>query len=358
MKLRCFVMMPSGNHNEYDKGPEEADFIFSGIIVPALHEAFDDDVKIHREVDNKKPGAITGEIIRHIAESDVAIVDITGENPNVFLELGMRYALRRSTTLLLRQGKTPIPFDIKNYRCIDYKPIFTGVNKAKDDIVKALAHIRAEDAGSSKLCDSLVFEVFPHLDVVIPSVDGRWNDTESNMPWPVFKDRIERVKNAADSLYKDGRYVPAAVIGITNGGAMFADLLSRELFGGAVPVVSLWANRLSPHGSYFDNELNEAMVSGLQKVVKGSNNANILLVDDIVASGTTQKQAIKFLQDHLPGIDIRFLPLFSRNKKYFELVEENLLWLHPVFNMTEKEIFTLHDTDWLRLPYDKDIRST
>lgn len=50
MKIRCFVMMPSGNHNEYDN-------------------------------------------IRHIAGWDVAIVDITGKIPSVFLELGMRYDL-------------------------------------------------------------------------------------------------------------------------------------------------------------------------------------------------------------------------------------------------------------------------
>jgi len=106
----CFVMMPSGNHEEYKGGKEESDFIYQEIIIPSLKEAFSEPIEIVRAVDNRNPGAITRELIRHIALADLSIVDITGQNLNVFLELGIRYGLRRSTTILLKQPETIIPF--------------------------------------------------------------------------------------------------------------------------------------------------------------------------------------------------------------------------------------------------------
>ncbi|MDP2983196.1 MAG: hypothetical protein Q8O92_07695 [Candidatus Latescibacter sp.] len=59
----CFVMMPSGNHGEYKGGKEESDFIYQGIIIPALKKVFGNTIEIVREVDNRNPGAITRELI-------------------------------------------------------------------------------------------------------------------------------------------------------------------------------------------------------------------------------------------------------------------------------------------------------
>ena len=41
--------------------------------------------KITREVDRNQTGSITAAIVKSIAKADVAVVDITGRNPNVFL---------------------------------------------------------------------------------------------------------------------------------------------------------------------------------------------------------------------------------------------------------------------------------
>jgi hypoxanthine phosphoribosyltransferase len=345
-------MMPSGSNGEYAGGPEESDFIFNGIICPAVKSALGEEAKIIREADKKKSGAITSEIIRQIAESDVAIVDITGQNPNVFLELGVRYALRRSTTIVLKQNTTPVPFDINNFRYILYRPQYNDIDKARKDIQAAL-HQSSDD----QACDSLVYEVYPNLTILLPPTDGRLPNAESRMPWTVYKQSLRQVVSKAIGIVRDVRYIPVAIIGITNGGAMFADLLARELFGGAIPIVSLWANR-KDHRNYFDNEINRATAQGIAKLAKDSQDASILLVDDIVASGVTHHQAIEFLKTHMAEIDIRFLPLFSRNEMSFNMIKDHILWKHSAFNIPDEEIFRLHDTDWIRLPYDKDIRST
>ena len=57
----------------------------------------------------------------------------------------------------------------------------------------------------------------------------------------------------------------------------------------------------------------------------------ILLVDDIIASGTTLRQAIKYLEKRLPHWKVYFLPLFSRNEKYLDLIRDHIVWSAPVF---------------------------
>ena len=297
----------------------------------------------------------TKEIIRKIAESDIAIVDITGQNPNVFLELGVRFALRRTTTIPLMQDDTEIPFDIKNFRCIKYNAHYTGPEKAIEDIATALR--QSGDDRSKMPNDSLVFEALPHLEVNIPSIDRQDSAAAQVMPWSYYWKRLDDITVEVNSLYRDGRYKPVAVIGITNGGALFADLLTRQLFDNSTPTVSLWANRSS--NQFFENDMNESIMKGIKKLAKASENPSVLLVDDIVASGTTHYQAIQFLRENLPdSTDIRFLPLFSRNQKYFDKVKDHILWRHPVFDVSDRKIAKLHQTDWVRLPYDKDIRST
>jgi hypoxanthine phosphoribosyltransferase len=354
----CFVMMPSGNHGEYKGSKEESDFIYQGIIVPALKKVFNDCCKIVREVDSRRPGAITGELIRHIASAEISIVDITGQNPNVFLELGIRYALRRSTTILLRQAETPIPFDIANYRCVEYSSLFLGPAKAIQDIVDTINHVISQSPPPS---DSLVFEVFPQMTVEIPGViKEKEEDIISSriMAWSEYWDRLQHVVDKLRDNFSDGRFVPHVILGISNGGLMYADLLGRELFKG-IPILSLWADRLNKEGKYFDNSINKSILQGIEAYTqKAKEEKEVLLVDDIVASGTTLRQAVLYLKDNLPKVKVYFLPLFSRNEKYFDLIRENIVWLSPVFHFTEKEVIEMHTVEKNLLPYMKEIRST
>jgi hypoxanthine phosphoribosyltransferase len=360
-KSLCFVMMPSGNHGEYTGATDESAFIYKGIIVPALKSVYGERVKVEREFDSRKPGAITGEIIRKIAKADISIVDITGGNPNVFLELGIRYSLCRNTTILLQQQQKnlKIPFDIQNLRTIIYSPNFFGVDKAKEDIIEALRTLERSTINT----DSLVFDVLPQLEVRIPPSSRKslqkGQTNSSDMPWSTFWSHLSDIVTKIQDLFREGRFFPTTILGITNGGAMYADLLGRELFEN-VPVTSLWANRNHNTGNYFDNPINDAVVSGIQIFAKKmkKEKACILLVDDIVASGTTHKQALQYLKKKLPDAETWFLPLFSRNEKYFDTVKKHIIWRHKAFDLTDEEISETHWSAYRGLPYDKDIRST
>jgi hypothetical protein len=103
--VRVFVVMPFGNKEEYQGGNEEAEFVFSEIIKPGVEQAFEGaktQLIISREVDKAESGSITTSIVHSLVKSDVVVVDVTGHNANVFLELGIRYALRGSLKTDLR----------------------------------------------------------------------------------------------------------------------------------------------------------------------------------------------------------------------------------------------------------------
>lgn len=59
-------------------------------------------------------------IIQEINNSEIAIVDLTGQKPNVYYELGIRHSLRLGT-IIITQDFDALPSDLKSYYCFSYK---------------------------------------------------------------------------------------------------------------------------------------------------------------------------------------------------------------------------------------------
>ncbi len=78
----------------------------------------------HYEHPPGRTGPVISEIINEIRGSHFGVVDITGLNPNVMLELGMMMVLERKF-ILLRQhdddDDTQMPFDLKAHQIYRYK---------------------------------------------------------------------------------------------------------------------------------------------------------------------------------------------------------------------------------------------
>ena len=75
--------------------------------------------------------AFTGDILSQIKEriekADLVIADVTGANPNVFLEIGYAWGKSRPTLLLCRKparwraDQQHLPFDVSGHKCILYE---------------------------------------------------------------------------------------------------------------------------------------------------------------------------------------------------------------------------------------------
>ncbi|WP_299828697.1 phosphoribosyltransferase family protein [uncultured Roseobacter sp.] len=349
--MKCFVMMPFGGSGEYDKGERESRIIYSKIIEPAVKDALGKGAIVQVESAKNEAGSITSSIIRSISEADLCIVDITGRNANVFLELGVRFALKRRTTILMHQQTSDLPFDITAYRSFKYDALDQDLYR------KQLAKFISESIDAKRTTDSLVFDVLEDHS----EYHAKTTTSARVMPWEDYFSRLDRMRILLSEAITDGRYRPNAIIGISNGGAMFADLLAmKSVYTGVVG--NLWADRTKHDGSsMFEHSFNNGVLEGLtnqmREIPLEPEEVRILLVDDMVASSITYNAAKKFLSSKLPDAHVRFLPFCYADKEKLEKVRGNLLWFHSGFRLDDDAVHSIHLTEFEKFPYEKPVRS-
>lgn len=131
MKRKCFVIMPFGEKPDASGAKIDFDDVYEFMIRGAI----EDDLELECIRCDKitEPGLIHADMLKEIFEADVAVVDITTTNANVFYELGVRHALRKGVTVVIRRKGTDIPFNIRDLRAFEYDPskIMTMVQARK-----------------------------------------------------------------------------------------------------------------------------------------------------------------------------------------------------------------------------------
>lgn len=130
----CFVIMPISDVDGYDKGHFTR--VYEYIIKPACKNAGFEPI---RADDTSKANVIIVDILQQILKADMAICDISSRNANVFYELGFRQAFNKKT-VLIRDNKTAMPFDISSVRTLSYNANLRidEVNNSVSEITKAL----------------------------------------------------------------------------------------------------------------------------------------------------------------------------------------------------------------------------
>jgi tetratricopeptide (TPR) repeat protein len=116
-KKRCFVIMPFGK--KLDEADVEVNFdeVYEKFIKPTVEGAGLNCIRCD-EVD--EAGNIHKRMFQLIWNADVAIADVSIPNPNVFYELGIRHALRKAVTVIIRNKNATLPFNIVNMSAIEY----------------------------------------------------------------------------------------------------------------------------------------------------------------------------------------------------------------------------------------------
>src|SRR5712671_5091115 len=133
----CFVLMPFGTKTDAAGRVTNFDKVYQNIIMPAVVQAGLEPVRADEE---KIGGTIHKPMFERLMLCHYAVADITGANPNVFYELGIRHALRpRSTAIIFVEG-TVIPFDIALVRGIAYRTDGAGEPVEPEATIELIAN--------------------------------------------------------------------------------------------------------------------------------------------------------------------------------------------------------------------------
>ena len=153
---RAFVIRPFGVKTDSAGNRIDFEKVHKELIGPAL-EACDLAGSTTGEI--VEPGNIREDMFSLIIEADIVVCDVTVHNANVFYELGIRHALRKKRTVLIKGKPTAdaTPFDVLTDRYVAYDG-----GAPNDELSSLIATIRAA-LNSERETDSPVFKMLPGL---------------------------------------------------------------------------------------------------------------------------------------------------------------------------------------------------
>ena len=94
----CFVLMPFGKKMDAAARVTNFDYVYAKIIASAVERSGLEPIRADEE---KIGGTIHKPMFERLMLCHYAVADITGANPNVFYELGIRHAMRPRSTVIL-----------------------------------------------------------------------------------------------------------------------------------------------------------------------------------------------------------------------------------------------------------------
>lgn len=190
--------MPFGKKWDITRTHEiDFDEIYERGIKPAL-SLFD--VDCIRADEERSGGIIHLTMFERLLLAEVAIVDVTNQNANVFYELGVRHAARPRSTIIIRANEGALPFDIALIRAVSYHLdsgtlTADGARNLNDAIAERMKY--ALEELESK--DSPLFQLIPKF----PGISLPHEVTES------FRDRaryVDGIRQRLDAAKRSGNH--------------------------------------------------------------------------------------------------------------------------------------------------------
>jgi len=180
---RVFVIRGFGIKKDSAGQAIDFELVQQSLITPALERCGLAGGTTGQVVD---AGNIRAVMFALILEADIVVCDITVHNANVFYELGVRHALRKKHTVLLKGDPSAdtTPFDLSTDRYLKY-PV---ANPA--DALDALVETLRASLRSSRETDSPIFLMLPTLAEADPA-------DVTLVPLDLIEE-VERAEAAAD----------------------------------------------------------------------------------------------------------------------------------------------------------------
>jgi tetratricopeptide (TPR) repeat protein len=211
MKPLCFVLMPFGRKQDGTGKLIDFDTVYQQIIQPAVTAAGLEPIRADEE---QVGGTIHKPMYERLMLCEFAIADVTGANPNVYYELGIRHAVRPASTVILFAEGTSLPFDIALLRGLPYHLDANGepadAEGDKENIVQRLRTANEEPHDDSPLFT--LIQDMPRIEVDHEKTD-------------LFRDRVSNSREYKKRLAAARKAGADAVRGIA---AEFPDMRNAE----------------------------------------------------------------------------------------------------------------------------------
>ena len=117
MRPLCFVVMPFGKKPSSSGAMVDFDTVYRDLIQPAIEAAGMEAIRADEE---QVGGWIHKPMFERLMLCDYAVADLSGDNANVYYELGVRHALRPRSTIVIFQRDTRLPIDVAALRGVRY----------------------------------------------------------------------------------------------------------------------------------------------------------------------------------------------------------------------------------------------
>jgi tetratricopeptide (TPR) repeat protein len=186
-KKVCFVVMGFGKKTDYELGRTfDLDATFEAIIKPAVEKA---NLKCVRADEILHSGIIDTEMYKMLYQADLVIADISTGNVNAIYELGVRHALRPSSTIIMKEQDGRFSFDLDHTSTFQYEHLGKDIGSREairaSNALKELILASLEDQGK---IDSPVYTYLPNLKIPMLSEQE-------------FQEKIEELEEESDHLH-------------------------------------------------------------------------------------------------------------------------------------------------------------
>ncbi|MDP3340782.1 tetratricopeptide repeat-containing protein [Frigidibacter sp.] len=157
----CFIVMGFGKKTDYELGMTfDLDATYRAIIEPAVKSA---GLRPIRADEILHSAVIDFKMYDMLLRADVVVADISTGNANALYELGVRHALRPNTTVVMKEDRGRLHFDLNHINTFHYRHLgedigFTEANRAREALSALLVAAR-----ESQEPDSPVYTFLPRL---------------------------------------------------------------------------------------------------------------------------------------------------------------------------------------------------
>ncbi len=157
----CFVIMGFGKKTDYSTGKTfDLDKTYKNIIQPAVESA---GYQCVRADEIQDPGLIDKSMYALLMHADLVVADISTFNPNAIYELGIRHAVKPSTTIIIKEEGGKINFDLDHTRIFHYKHL--GEDIGADEATRCQVALTSliQNATNKSFVDSPLYDFINNI---------------------------------------------------------------------------------------------------------------------------------------------------------------------------------------------------